>query len=74
MSQNELRYFERLVSEMTNEIQLVLTKNKMLENELVVVRSKLQEEIRRQDEQARFDEERRRLEEFRRKEDVRRQG
>lgn len=59
---------------MTGEIQLVLTKNKMLENELVVVKSKLQEELRRQEEQLRFDEERRRLEDFRRKEEARRHG
>lgn len=68
MSQNDLKYFERLVSEMTSEIQIVLTKNKMLENELVVVKSKLQEEYRRQEEQSRYEEERRRIEDFRKRE------
>lgn len=31
-SQADLRYFEKIVGEMTNEIQIVLTKNKILEN------------------------------------------
>ncbi len=43
MSQADLRYFEKVVAEMTNEIQTVLTKNKILENELVVVKGKLHE-------------------------------
>jgi len=38
-----MRYFEKVVAEMTNEIQTVLTKNKILENELVVVKGKLHE-------------------------------
>jgi len=49
MSQADLRYFEKVVTEMTNEIQLVLTKNKILENELIVVKGRLQEELKRAD-------------------------
>ena len=33
---------------MTGEIQLILTKNKILENELLVAKTRLQEEMRRQ--------------------------
>jgi hypothetical protein len=34
---------------MNNEIQIVLNRNRILENELAVVKSKLQEELRRQE-------------------------
>jgi hypothetical protein len=67
MSQADLRYFEKVVSEMTNEIQIVLTKNKILENELVVVKTKLQDELRRQEDLQRFEDERRRFEDYRRR-------
>ena len=40
---------------MTNEIQIVLTKNKMLENELIDTKNQLQEEYIRREEQRRYD-------------------
>ena len=44
----DLRYFQKVVTEMSDEIQIVLTKNKILENELLTVKRQLQEEyIRR---------------------------
>ena len=36
------------MSDLTNEIQLALTKNTILENELVVAKVKLQEQIKKQ--------------------------
>ena len=48
-SQSDLRYFEKVVTEMTGEIQLILTKNKLMENELAVSKLRLQEELRRQE-------------------------
>jgi len=48
-SQSDLRYFEKVVAEMTGEIQLILTKNKIMENELAVSKARLQEELRRQE-------------------------
>ena len=40
--QADLKYFEKVVAEMTGEIQLLLTKNKIIENELLVAKTRLQ--------------------------------
>ena len=45
---------------MTNEIQIILTKNKMLESEVMVTRSMMQEEARRYEQQIRVQEHQRR--------------
>ena len=50
----DLQYFQKLAREMTDQIQVVLTKNKMLESELVIVKRQLQEEYIRQEEMLMF--------------------
>ena len=65
-----MRYFENVLGEMANEIKIVLTKNKMLENELALTKTRVQEEARRHEEYLKRDEERRRTDEERRRVEV----